>query len=159
MKNTIKSESHSVTSNSLQPHGLYGPWNSLGQNVGVGSRSLLQGIFPIQELNPGLGHYRRNSIPAEPLGKTKNTGVGSLSLLQWTFLTQESNQGSPALQTDSLPVQLPGKPEKKNIHTHQKKYTHTPKLKIGTYMHCLGTKYFKSGEKYFINTNYYHFTI
>ena len=125
MKNTIKSESHSVTSNSLQPHGLYGPWNSLGQNVGVGSRSLLQGIFPIQELNPGLGHYRRNSIPAEPLGKTKNTGVGSLSLLQWTFLTQESNQGSPALQTDSLPVQLPGKPEKK-------KYTHTPK-KIHTH--------------------------
>ena len=59
MKNTIKSESHSVTSSSLQPRGLYGPWNSLGQNVGVGSRSLLQGIFPIQELNPGLRHYRR----------------------------------------------------------------------------------------------------
>ena len=39
-----------------QPHGLYGPWNSPGQNTGVGSRSLLQGNFPIQGLNPGLPH-------------------------------------------------------------------------------------------------------
>ena len=30
----------------VQPHGLYSPWNSLGQNTGVGSLSLLQGIFP-----------------------------------------------------------------------------------------------------------------
>ena len=30
----------------LRPHGLYSPWNSPGQNSGVGSRSLLQGIFP-----------------------------------------------------------------------------------------------------------------
>ena len=36
------------------PHGLYSPWNSLGQNTGVGSLSFLQGIFPTQGLNPGL---------------------------------------------------------------------------------------------------------
>ena len=42
----LKSESTSVLSNSLQTHGLYSPWNSLGQNTGVGSLSLLQGIFP-----------------------------------------------------------------------------------------------------------------
>ena len=40
-------------SNSLQPHGLYSPWNSPGQTTGVGSLSLLQGIFPSQGLNPG----------------------------------------------------------------------------------------------------------
>ena len=34
-------ESCSVVSNSLQPHGLYGPWNSPGQNTGVGGPSLL----------------------------------------------------------------------------------------------------------------------
>ena len=34
------------------------PWNSLGQNTGVGSLSLLQGIFPTQGLNPGLSHCR-----------------------------------------------------------------------------------------------------
>ena len=51
-----ESESRSVVSNFLQPHGL---WNSLGQNTGVGSLSLLQGIFPTQESNPGLPHCRQ----------------------------------------------------------------------------------------------------
>ena len=46
-------------SNSLQPHGLYGPWNSLVQNTGVGSLSLIQEIFPTQGSNPGLPHCRR----------------------------------------------------------------------------------------------------
>ena len=40
------------------PHGLYSPWNSPGQNTGVGSLSLLLGIFPTQGLNPGLPHCR-----------------------------------------------------------------------------------------------------
>ena len=53
------SESDSVVSNSLRPHGLYSPWNSPGQNTGVGSLSLLQGVFPTQGLNPGLPHCRR----------------------------------------------------------------------------------------------------
>ena len=52
------SESRSIVSKSLQPHGLYSPWNSPGQNTGVGSLSLLQGIFPTQGLNPGLPHCR-----------------------------------------------------------------------------------------------------
>ena len=38
--------------------GLSSPWNSPGQNTGVGGLSLLQGIFPIQGLNPGLPHCR-----------------------------------------------------------------------------------------------------
>ena len=45
----ILSESLSVTSDSLQPHGLYNPWHSPSQNTGVGSHSLLRGIFPTQE--------------------------------------------------------------------------------------------------------------
>ena len=35
------------------------PWNSPGQNTGVGSLSLLQGIFSIQGSNPGLSHCRQ----------------------------------------------------------------------------------------------------
>ena len=35
------------------------PWNSLGQNTGVGSLSLLQGIFPTQGSNPGLLNGRQ----------------------------------------------------------------------------------------------------
>ena len=46
----VKSESHTVVSNSLQPHGLHSPWKPPGQNTGVGSLSLLQGIFQTQGL-------------------------------------------------------------------------------------------------------------
>ena len=59
------SESGSVVSNSLQPYGLSQPirplcpWNSPGQNTGVGSLSLLQGVFSTQGLKPGLLHCRR----------------------------------------------------------------------------------------------------
>ena len=51
-------ESRSVVSDSLQPHGLHSPQNSPGQNTGVCSLSLLQGIFPTQGSNPGLPHSR-----------------------------------------------------------------------------------------------------
>ena len=50
-------ESLLVVSNPLWPHGLYSPWNSPGQNTGVGSLSFLQGIFPTQGSNPGLLVY------------------------------------------------------------------------------------------------------
>ena len=49
----------SGVSNSLQSHELYSPWDSQGQNIGVGSLSLLLGIFPTQGSNPGLLHCRR----------------------------------------------------------------------------------------------------
>ena len=53
-----ESDSPSIVSGSLRPHGLYSPWNSPGQNTGVGSLSLLQGIFPTQGSNPGLPYCR-----------------------------------------------------------------------------------------------------
>ena len=69
------------------------PWNSPGQNTGVGSLSLLQGIFPTQGLNPGLFALQADSLPTEAREKLKNTGVGSLNLLQQNFPTQKSNWG------------------------------------------------------------------
>ena len=54
-----ESESHSVMSDSLRTQGLYSSRNLPGQNAGVGSRSLLQGIFPTQGSNPGLWHFRQ----------------------------------------------------------------------------------------------------
>ena len=36
-------EGSALKPRSLQPHGLYSPWNSPGQNPGVGSSSFLQG--------------------------------------------------------------------------------------------------------------------
>ena len=56
--------SHSVMSDSLQPHGIY-PAMLLcslafpGKNTRVGSRCLLQGIFSTQGLNLGLLHCRQ----------------------------------------------------------------------------------------------------
>ena len=50
-----ESESCSVVSKSLW---LYSSWNSPSQNTGVGSCSLLQGIFPTQQSNPGPLHCR-----------------------------------------------------------------------------------------------------
>ena len=44
---------------SLRPHELDNLWNSPGQNTGVGSLSLLEGIFPTQGSNPGLPHCRQ----------------------------------------------------------------------------------------------------
>ena len=82
-----------VVSNSLWPHRLYSPWNSPGQDTGMGSFSLLPGIFLTQGLNPGLPHCRWILYRLSHKGKPKNTGVGSLSLLQWIFLTQEWSWG------------------------------------------------------------------
>ena len=53
------SESRSVVSDSLWHDGLHSAWDSPGQNTGVGSLSLLQGIFPTQGSNPGLPHHRQ----------------------------------------------------------------------------------------------------
>ena len=55
------------------------PWNSSGQNTGVGSLSLLQGIFSTQGSNPGLPHCRQIFfLPAEPQGKPSYE-VGTIS--------------------------------------------------------------------------------
>ena len=53
------SEGCPVMSNSLRPHRLYRPGDSPGQNTGVGSLSLLQGVLPTQGSNLGCLHCRQ----------------------------------------------------------------------------------------------------
>ena len=56
----FKGKSESCLVNSLWPHGLYDSlWNSPGQNTGVGSLSLLQGICLTQRSDPVLPHCRQ----------------------------------------------------------------------------------------------------
>ena len=100
-----KSESRSVVSNSLWPHGLYSPWNSPGKNTGVGSLSLLQGIFPTHGSNPGLLHCR------QILYQLSNKG--SQRILEWAaypFSSRSSwlrNQiGVSCIAADSLSTEL-----------------------------------------------------
>ena len=62
--------SHSVVSDSLQPHGLWParllcPWNSPGKNTGVGCHFFLQGIFP------SLLHCRQILYHVSNLGSPK----------------------------------------------------------------------------------------
>ena len=45
-----ESESRSVMSDSLQPHGLYSPWNSPGKDTGVGCHALLQKYIHSKQL-------------------------------------------------------------------------------------------------------------
>ena len=97
----IISESHSVMSDSLWLHELYSPWNSPGQNTGMGSRSLLQGIFPTQGSNPGLQHCRQILYQLSRQGSPKCIlsvlrGMWDLSSLSryWTW--------PPALEAQSL---------------------------------------------------------
>ena len=59
----------------LWSHRLDSPWNSPGQNTGVGSCTLLQGIFPTQILNPGLRHCRQVLCQL--------SHQGSPSILKW----------------------------------------------------------------------------
>ena len=93
MRVKVKVAQFCTDSLSVTPRTIHSPWNSPGQKTGVGSCSLLQGIFPTQGSNCRSPALQADSLPAEPQGKPKNTGVGSPSLLQWVFLTQELNQG------------------------------------------------------------------
>jgi len=67
-----KCVSRSVVSDSFRPRGLgftrpLCPWNFPGKNTGVGSCSLLQGIFPTQGSNPGQGIFpTQGSNPGLP---------------------------------------------------------------------------------------------
>ena len=70
-----ESESHSVVSDSLGPHGLHRPRNSPGQNTGVGSRFLLQGIFPTQGSNPGLLHCRQMQLSYQGSPDVHRVGI------------------------------------------------------------------------------------
>ena len=55
------------------------PWNSPGQNTGVGCHSLLQGIFPTQGLNPDPQHCRQTptQVPSEQPGKPHPATLGA----------------------------------------------------------------------------------
>jgi len=97
-----ESESHSVVSHSLGPHGLYTPWNSQGQNTGVRSLSLLQGIFPTQGSNPGLPYCRWILYQLKHKGSPRiwseqpiSSPGDKLGLLPCRWIHQLSYQGSP----------------------------------------------------------------
>ena len=103
------SESHSVLSDSLLPHGLYFPC-ILQARILEWVAFPFSGDIPNPRIKPRSAILQADSSPPEPQGKPKNTGVSSLSLLQWIFPNSGIKLASPALQADSLPTELSGKP-------------------------------------------------
>ena len=87
-----QSESRSVVSDSLRPHGLYSLEFSRPE-YWSGQPFPSPGDLPNPGIEPRSPTLQVDSLPAEPQGKPKNIGVGSLSFLQQIFLTQESNRG------------------------------------------------------------------
>ena len=85
-----ESESHLVMSNSLRPHGLYSPRNSPGQNTGVGSLSLPQGIF----LNPTI-KPRSPALQAD----SQLSHKGSPRILEWVAYPFSRGSSRPRNQT------------------------------------------------------------
>ena len=84
------SESHSVCL-TLSSHGLYSPWNSLGQNAGLDSLSILQEIFPTQGSNLGLPNCRQILYQLNH--------KGSLRILEWIAYPFSSRSSWPRNQT------------------------------------------------------------
>ena len=62
---------------------VYSSWNSPGQNTGVGSLSLLQGIFPTQESNWGILHCRRILYQLSYEGTPKYTSIKKKIKSSW----------------------------------------------------------------------------
>ena len=97
-------------SNSLRPQGLQPtkflcPWNSPGKNTGVGSHSLLQGIFLTQGLNLGLLHCRQiffllseppgKHCPTAPTMQNKKFKVWKNKTKQCVYISKSSPLGNP----------------------------------------------------------------
>ena len=74
----LESESCSVMSDSLRPHGLYSPWNSPGQNTGVGCLSLLQVLFFLMNFL-FLSFEAPQPLPLPP------PQAGSLTFQAWLY--------------------------------------------------------------------------
>ena len=104
-----ESESRSVMSDSLRPHGPYSPWNSPGQNTGVCSLSLLYGIFPTQGSNQVsliAGGFFTGWATREAQEYWSGLPIPSPADLSDPGMELRS----PILQVDSLPTELSGKP-------------------------------------------------
>ena len=102
-----ESANRSFVSNTLQHRGLYTSWNSPGQNTGVGSLSLLQGIFLTREYNRGLLHCRQILYQ---LSHQRSPGAWSNWLKCWSVtavavssaLSFASDPGGPCLLPTSI---------------------------------------------------------
>ena len=95
-KRKWESISHSVVSDSWQPHGLQSarllcPWDFPGKDTGVGCHFLLHGIFPTQSSNPSLkypalaGRWFTTEPPESPCSASCNISFITFTSQKWTY--------------------------------------------------------------------------
>ena len=82
----------------FETHGPYSPWSSPGHNTGVGSLSLLQGIFPTRGANPGLPHCRQILCQLSHKGSPK--------ILKWVVYHFSGDLPNPGIEPGSLELQV-----------------------------------------------------
>ena len=107
----MKSESCSVLSDSMRPHGLCSPWNPSGQNTGVGSLFILQGIFPTQGSNPGILHCRQPlhhlSQKGSPYMCHMYIHIYTNYIIYWLYCLYHLFLFSPIISSTILPSSSP----------------------------------------------------
>ena len=81
------------------------PWDSSGQNTGVGSCFLLQESFPTQGSNPGLPHCRQLSLQGSPEGwAVKNWCFWIVLEKTWESFGLQGEQTSQSKKTSTLNI-------------------------------------------------------
>ena len=80
-----------ISEKSLRHVRLCSPWNSQGQNTGMGSLSLLQGNLPNPGIKPKSPALQADSLPAEPQGSPR--------ILEWVAYSFSSASSQPRNQT------------------------------------------------------------
>ena len=96
--------SRSVVSDSLQPHGLCNPWNSPGQNTGVGHPAISSSVVPLSSCPQSLP--ASESFPMSQLfaWDGQRTGVSALS----SVLPKKSQGWSPSEWSGWISLQSKG---------------------------------------------------
>ena len=75
----------------FETHGLYNPWNSLGQNTGVGKPFPSPGDLPNPGIEPRSCALQADSLPAEPQGSPR--------ILKWVAYPFSNGSSQPRNQT------------------------------------------------------------
>ena len=123
----LPSFGHKVGSDYLRPHQLQPtrllcPWDIPGKNTGAGCHSLLQGIFPTQELNPHLLYWHADCAPMSPREAPRtNHGFCLKALSSVSMITKSITnlwRPRPRLSTVSLPASSKGTGENLQTKDH-----------------------------------------
>ena len=140
-----ESVSHSVMSESLQPHGLqpgwfFCSWDSAGMNTGGGSHSLLQRIFPTQGSNLGIPYCKQILYHLSHQGSP----IQSMCVLCSVTLVTSDSLSPHGLQPTQLfcPWDSPGRNTRVGCHSFLQEIFSTQGLNPRLLCLCMAGRFF-----------------